>query len=156
METIIANAVTAALDELELNYSHEDEIFTLVMSSDEADFKIRIVADEKRELLLTIGYFPVKISKTNLDKMYKVINDLNDQHMIGAYTIDSNDGELIFRMANNVDGGAINERVVLACFFQVYNRIRSNYEDIMKAMYGGEQFTFTFGPAAIDDQRQRN
>ena len=145
METIIANAVTEALDMLELNYSHEDEMFTLVMSNDDADFKIRILADEKNELLLTIGYFPVKISKTNLDKKYKVINDLNDQHMVGGFVIDSNDGELIYRLANNVDGGAINERVVLACFFQVFNRLKGTYDDIMKAMYGGEHYTFTFG-----------
>ena len=145
METTISNAVTEALDMLELNYSHEDDLFTIVMCNDNADFKIRIVADEKNELLLTIGSFPVKISKNHLDKMYKVINDLNDEHMIGAYVIDSDDGELIFRMANNVDGGAINERVVLACFFAVYNRLKNTYEDIMKAMFGGEQYTFTFG-----------
>lgn len=145
METAISNAVTAALDKLELNYSHDGEVFSLTMSGDEADFRILIIADEKNELLLTIGYFPVKISKLNLDKMYKVINDLNDQHMIGSFSIDSNDGELIYRIANNVDGGAINEGIVHACFFQVWNRLRNTYNDIMKAMFGGEQYTFTFG-----------
>lgn len=144
METIISNTVAAALDELELNYLHDGEIFTLTMCEDMANFKVRIVADEKNELLLTIGYFPVKISKMNLDKMYKVINDMNDQHMIGAFVIDSEDGELIYRIANNVDDGAINERVVMACFIQVINRLRNTYEDIMKAMYGGPQMNFTF------------
>lgn len=55
METTISNAVTEALDMLELNYSHGDDLFTIVMCNDNADFKIRIVADEKNELLLTIG-----------------------------------------------------------------------------------------------------
>ncbi len=148
METIISNTVATALDELELNYSREGEIFSITMCEDMANFKIRIIADEKNELLLTIGYFPIKISKTNLDRMYKVINDMNDQHMIGAYVIDSEDGELIYRIANNVDDGAINERVVMACFIQVINRLKNTYEDIMKAMYGGPQMTFTFADAA--------
>lgn len=153
METIIGNAVTSALDELELNYHHDGEIFTFTIGDDEADFRIRIIADEKNELLLTIGYFPVKISRANLDKMYKVINDLNDQHMIGAYVIDPEDGELIYRIANNVDGGAINEHIVQACFFQVINRLKNTYEDIMKAMYGGEQYTFTFADATSSPEQ---
>lgn len=92
----------------------------------------------------------------NLDKMYKVINDMNDQHMVGAYVIDSEDGELIYRIANNVDDGAINEQVVMSCVIQVLNRLKYTYNDIMKAMFGGEQYTFTFGAPAIDDQRQRS
>ena len=145
METTITNAVTSALDMLELNYNQDEELFTLVMSGDDADFKIRILADEKNELLLTIGYFPVKISKSNLDKMYKVINDMNNENLLGAFVIDSRDGELSYHVTNNVDDGAVNERVVIACFFQVVNRLKNTYEDIMKAMYGGEQYTFTFG-----------
>ena len=145
METTITNAVTSALDMLELNYNQDEELFTLVMSEDDADFKIRILADEKNELLITIGYFPVKISKSNLDKMYKVINDMNNENLLGAFVIDSRDGELSYRVTNNVDDGAVNERVVIACFFQVVNRLKNTYEDIMKAMYGGEQYTFTFG-----------
>lgn len=145
METTITNAVTSALDMLELNYNQDEELFTLVMSEDDADFKIRILADEKNELLLTIGYFPVKISKSNLDKMYKVINDMNNENLLGAFVIDSCDGELSYRVTNNVDDGAVNERVVIACFFQVVNRLKNTYDDIMKAMYGGEQYTFTFG-----------
>lgn len=144
METIIGNTVASTLDELELHYTHEGTVFTVTMGEDAADFKIRIIADEKNELLLIIGYFPVKISQINRDKMYKVINDLNNQHMIGAYVIDSNDGELTYRVVNNVDDGAINERVVIACFSQVVNRLNHTYEAIMKAMYGGEQYTFTF------------
>ena len=156
METIIGNTVAAALDNLELNYTRDGERFTFTMCEEDANFRIGIIADEKCELLLTIGYFPVKISKMNLDKMYKVINDMNDQHMVGAYVIDSEDGELIYRIANNVDDGAINEQVVMSCVIQVLNRLKYTYNDIMKAMFGGEQYTFTFGALAIDDQRQRS
>ena len=144
METVMCDTVAATLDEMELHYKHEGELFTFTVGDDEADFPVRIIADEENELLTTIGYFPVKISKTNLDKMYKFINDLNYKTMVGFFAIDSEDGELSFRLANNVDGGAINEGIVKACFLQVMFRLRNTYEDIMKAMYGGPQMNFTF------------
>lgn len=145
METVMCNTVVTTLDEMELHYKHDGEVFSFSIGDEEADFAFRIIADEENELLTTIGYFPVKISKVHLDKMYKFINDLNYRTMVGFFTIDSDDGELSFRLANNVDGGAINEGIVKACFLQVMYRLRNSYEEIMKAMYGGEQYTFTFG-----------
>ena len=141
----MCNTVVTTLDEMELHYKQDGEVFSFSIGDEEADFAFRIIADEENELLTTIGYFPVKISKANLVKMYKFINDLNYKTMVGFFTIDSDDGELSFRLANNVDGGAINEGIVKACFLQVMYRLRNTYEDIMKAMYGGEQITFTFG-----------
>ena len=148
MNDVMCSTVASTLDELELHYKQDGELFTFTVGDDEADFPIRIVADEEKELLVVIGYFPVKISKANLDKMYKVVNDLNYQTMVGYFAIDSNDGELSFRLANNVDDGAINDAIVRACFFQVLSRLRNSYEEIMKAMYGGEQFTFTFADSS--------
>ena len=144
MNDVMCSTVASTLDEMELHYKNEGQLFTFSVGDDCADFPIRIIADEENELLTTIGYFPVKISKMNLDKMYKYINDLNYRTMVGFFTIDSEDGELSFRLANNVDGGVINESIVKTCFLQVMYRLRDTYEDIMKAMYGGEQFTFTF------------
>ena len=43
----------------------------------------------------------------------------------GFFAIDPDDGQMLICLANNVDGGAINE-------------------DMMKAMFGGEQFVFCF------------
>ena len=150
MTDIICNTVASTLDEMELHYKNEGQLFVLTVGDEYADFPIRIIADEEKEILTTIGYFPVKISKTYLDKMYKFINDLNYKTIAGSFTIDSDDGELSFRLANNVDDGAINEGIVKSCFLQVMMRLRNTYEDIMKAMYGGEQYTFTFG----DDNKQ--
>lgn len=148
MNDVMCSTVASTLDELELRYKQDGELFTFTVGDDDADFAIRIVADEEQELLVVIGYFPVKISKANLDKMYKVVNDLNYQTMAGHFAIDSRDGELTFRLANNVDGGAINDAIVRACFLQVVSRLRNSYEEIMKAMYGGEQFTFTFADSS--------
>ena len=145
MNDVMCSMVASTLDEMELHYKHEGELFTFSVGDDYADFHIRIIADEENELLTTIGFFPVKISMAHLDKMYKFINDLNYKTMVGFFTIDSEDGELSFRLANNVDGGAINEDIVKACLLQVFYRLRNSYDDIMRAMYGGPQMNFTFG-----------
>lgn len=144
MNDVICSTVASALDEMELHYSHEGELFTLTMCEEEANFPIRIIADDEQSVLTTIGYFPVKISQMNIDKMYKVINDLNYRQLIGSFVIDSEDGELSYRISQNADDGAINESIVRICFFQVVARLKKSYEDIMKAMYGGPQMTFTF------------
>ena len=150
----MCSMVASTLDEMELHYKHEGELFTFSVGDDYADFHIRIIADEENELLTTIGFFPVKISMAHLDKMYKFINDLNYNTIAGFFAIDSDDGELSFRLANNVDGGAINEGIVKACFLQVMFRLRDTYEDIMKAMYGGEQYTFTFANATSSPEQR--
>lgn len=152
----MCDIVAATLDEMELHYNQEGELVMFTIGDDEADFAIRIFADEKNEILTTIGYFPVKISKANLEKMYKYINDLNYQTMVGLFTIDSDDGELSFRLANNVDGGAINNGIVKTCFLQVLSSLHNTYEDIMKAMYRGPQMTFSFADSAFDEHRQRS
>lgn len=144
METIIANTVSEALDNLDFPYYHEGEVFKTVIRDEEVDFRIHIIADDENELLVIIGYFPIRIFKVNLEKMCRVINELNSQYMVGCFVINPNDGELTFRLANNVDGGAINEQIFRMCYFQVGVRMRNTYQDIMKAMYGGEQYTFTF------------
>lgn len=154
MNDVMCNTVVSTLDEMELHYKHEGELFTFSVGDDYSNFPVRIIADEENELLITIGYFPVKIPKAHLDKMYKFINDLNYKTMVGFFTIDSYDGELSFRLANNVDGGAINEGIVKTCFLQVMFRLRDTYEDIMKAMYGGEQCTFTFANATSSPEQR--
>ena len=144
MEYTICKAVEAALKTRGLHYTHEDDTFELFMSDDKANFKIRVIADDERDILLIIGFFPVKVSKENLDKMYKVINDINYQTIFGGFVIDSEDGELTFRLVNNADDGAINEKVATICIYQVAHCLSSHYEEIMQAMYGGDKYTFTF------------
>lgn len=145
MNEIISKTVASALDEMEIHYKKEGQIFIFSVGDDCADFPIRIIADEENELLTTVGYFPVKVPKMNLEKMYKFINEVNYKTMVGLFVIDSEDGELTFRLANNVDGGVINESIVKACFLQVMCRLSNTFEDIMKSIYGCEQFTLSIG-----------
>ena len=144
MNDLMCSTVASTLDEMEIPYKREGFLFKFTVSDDYADLDVRIIADDDNEVLTVVGFFPVKISNANLDKMYKVINDINLKNLVGHYAINSEDGVLSFRLTNNVDGGAINEGIVKACFLQVMFRLRNTYEDIMKAMYGGPQMNFTF------------
>lgn len=151
MEAIIAKTVAETLDNLEFDYSQEGNVFHTVFGSDEADFNIDIIAEDEIEFLLVIGHFPVRISKTNYEKMCKVINELNSQFTVGCFIIDPADGVLTFRLGNNVDDGAINEKIIRMCYFQVGTRMINTYQDIMKALYGGEQYIFTFASNNKED-----
>lgn len=153
MESLIKNTVDASLKEMGLHYRNNGKFFDVIIENDDADFHFKIIGDEKKELLVTIGYFPVKVSRSNLDRMYKFVNDRNYKTMVGAFLIDSNDGELTFRIANNVDGGAVNEEIVRMCFLQVVKTLISSYDEIMKEMFGGPQMNFTFSPDEKPDEQ---
>ena len=144
MEQIIFSAVESVLESMELNYRSQDHFFWFTISDENADFSIRIVADEEKELLVVIGVYPVKVPRERIDPMCRVLNDLNSSTTVGAFVIDPDDGELSFRIANNVDGGAINEEIVRMCILQVISRLRDTYDGIMAAMYGGPRMEFAF------------
>ncbi len=145
MDNLILNTVKEVLDELELRYRNVDKRFFLTIYCKEADFKIRLIADDEREVLCVYGYFPVKVPEARMEAMYKVINDINYKLLVGSFAIDSDDGELIFQVVNNADGGAINKKVVKYCFKHTTLTLKKYFETIMKGMFGGEQYTFTFG-----------
>lgn len=105
MSDVMCSTVASTPDEMERHYRHEGEHFTFSLGDDYADFNIHILADEEKEVHTIVGFFPVKIPKAHLDKTYKVINNLNIKTIVGYFASDSDDGELSFRLANNVDGG---------------------------------------------------
>ena len=144
MKQIICSAVESVLEGMELRFENQDKFYWFSISDENADFSIRIVADEEKELLVVIGVYPVKVPGTRFDPMCRVLNDLNCSTTVGAFVIDPDDGELSFRIANNVDGGAINEEIVSMCILQVISRLRDTYDGIMAAMYGGPRMEFAF------------
>ena len=72
-----------------------------------------------------------------------LVNELNNRALIGFFSIDSKDGELTFRLSNNVDGGAINTNIVKTCFLQALYRLRNCFNDIITTMYGEQQTTYS-------------
>lgn len=152
MEQIIGNAVEQVLDGLDLHYSHEEHSYRFIIQDNYADFPFTIVADEEKELLVVIGFFPVKVGGDHLDEVFKVINSINYRTTVGAFVIDPADGELSFRIAQNVDGGAVNQQVVRICLLQAISRLTDSYEEIMAGMFGGPRMNFSFSAEEEADQ----
>ena len=69
MKRNMIDIVETVLDDMELHYGHDGMVFHFTMSDDRADFPISIVALEERDLLMTIGYFPIKVGQQHLDRM---------------------------------------------------------------------------------------
>jgi Uncharacterized conserved protein len=146
MKRNMIDIVETVLDDMELHYGHDGMVFHFTMSDDRADFPISIVALEERDLLMTIGYFPIKVGQQHLDRMCRKLNDINYSTTVGAFVIDPEDGDLSFRITHNTDGGAVNEETVKTCLLQVIARLRDCYEDVMATLYGGPQMSFMFSP----------
>lgn len=144
MKNNMCSTVASTLDELELPYEKDGKVFRLLIESEQADFPVYIIADKKTELLSIIGFFPVRIPLEDRDRMYRFINELNFKTLVGAFVINPDDGALVFCQTNNVDGGIVNKELVKASLCQVDHRLRNNYGDIMKAIFGVEQFVFSF------------
>ena len=60
-----------------LTFEQKGEGFYFNLDDDYANLQFLIVADEEKEILTVIGYFPIKVAKEKLDKMYKLINELD-------------------------------------------------------------------------------
>ena len=145
--------VESTLKGMGFQYENEGRFFRVIIENEDADYHFKIFGAEKQELLLIVGYFPIKVSKSNLDRMYKVVNDLNYKTTVGSFVIDSDDGELTFRVANNVDGGVINEKIVKVCLHHVAKTLMSSYEKIMSAMFGVPQMLFSFNGGKEPDEQ---
>lgn len=163
MEQSISGIVEAVLEELEIPYDRESisgcmdvnpedtelhcgnggEVFDFIIPGESAIFPVKIIAYEEKNLLMTIGFFPVKVGERDLDRMYGLVNEINYNTRVGAYVVDPDDGELSFRIAHNVVGGAINQDVVRMCLLLVVDRLTGCYETIMAALFGGPRMTFT-------------
>lgn len=144
METIIRNTVAAVLDNLEINYQYKDSEFIFKVGEDEGDFTYCIEPNDEDEMITIVGYFPVCVPKESMDMVLRVINELNEKSIIGAFSIDPEDRRPSFHLANYVSDGAVNAKTVQMCILQVMGHLIHSFQTIAKAMYSNEQITLTF------------
>lgn len=144
MSGIISKTVESVLKDMDFDYEMDENLFNFKVSDEGADYDLRVVADDKNEILTVIGFYPVKASKDRIESMCRKLTDINHKKVIGFFAMDTEDGELSFRLANNVDEGAVNVGIVKSCICQVIMAMSKNYQDIMNALYGGGHFTFNF------------
>lgn len=136
MKKKIYNTVEATLKDAELHYSVEDDIiFCLGISGEHASFDIKLVCEENMELLLAVVKCGIRIPKDKIGKMCRWIVEKNYSLSVGEFKMDTSDGELSFRMACPLDGGAVNKDIVRVALAQTLNTFDNTYEEMVKAMY---------------------
>ncbi|MBO4568647.1 MAG: YbjN domain-containing protein [Candidatus Methanomethylophilaceae archaeon] len=144
MVSIISDTVASVLDALDIRYLREEGEFNFRVGEDDGDITYCVSVDEEGEMLTVVGYFPVCVPQENVDRVCRLLNDLNEQSVIGAFSVDPEDRRPSFHLSNYVCGGAVKERIVQMCLLQVMGHVSHSFQAIARAMYGGEQYTFTF------------
>lgn len=144
-KSIIENTVESLFDKMKCPYEKRGRLFELKAKEEQATFRYEIVADDEHANLVVIGHFPVPVPKTSRERMYKYISEQNNDNLVGVFVIDSDDGELTFRITNSVYGCTFDEEHVKYCIGLVSYTLSYKYEDIMKEMFCGPQVVFTFG-----------
>lgn len=136
MNKKIFKAVESTLKKSELHYQIEDDImFRFGISGDHANFDIRLICEEKMEILLSIVSCSMCVPKDKIEKMCKWIVEKNYSLTLGEFKMDTKDGELSFRLACPLDGGAVNEDIVGVAISYTLNTFDNTYEEIIKALY---------------------
>ena len=143
----IFNIAETALNGLDIHYETREMMFVFTVTDDLADFRVGLIADDDIDRIMVCVCIPSKVPQANRDRMCTLINELNYETAVGAFSINPENGELAFRLANNVSSETIDAELVQTCLFQAIYRVRDCYEKIMREMYGGPQMNFTFVPS---------
>ena len=135
MEKKIYNTVETSLNNAELQYSIDDEIFRFGIKGEHANFDVRIVCEEEMELLMTIVTCSMCVPKNKIDRMCRWVAEKNYGLTLGEFKLDTSDGELSYRITCPLDKGAVNEDIVTVAYTNALRTFDNSYEEIIKTIY---------------------
>jgi len=136
MKKKIYKTVEASLKGAEINYHVDDDImFSFGVKGDHANFDVRLLCEDNTEVLLAAVTCGLCIPKDKIDRMCRWVVEKNYTLTLGEFKMDTRDGELSFRLACTLDGGAVNKDIVGVVISQVINIFDNSYEELVKAMY---------------------
>ena len=152
MKKSMSRAIERALEADRIHYWKEGDGFLFLNTTEkEADYLIKILPDEEMEVLFVIGFFPVKAPKLSMDRMYKVINDINHRRYICELVMNPEDGQITYRSVNHVDQGAINKEIVHMAAAHVVEHLILCYDELMQAMYSSSNTSYAI---SFDDEKR--
>lgn len=143
-KSIIKDTVKSALVGLKTLCWNKGRVFRFDLKEEKATFSFEILADDNRNRLVVIGYFPVPVHESSLERMYKYINELNRVNSPGMFIINSVDGELTFRISSSEYGCTFNEDHVMHLLSEVRDALSCQYDGIMKELFGSPRMVFAF------------
>lgn len=132
----IHEAVRGALEKLELHYQYDEEkeVFTFQLTSDNTSYRQRLIPLEDEELLFVTTSFPIKVPEDKRFIFSNLLNKINYSQMLGYFVMDSDDGEISFRISCPVDEGAINETIVIVAISNSIKIMEEYFSEILGAL----------------------
>ena len=101
-----------------------------------ASFRIFIVADDQKSVVLIYSHVDARVPEDRRVAVAEFLTRANWGHVLGNFEMDFADGEVRYRTAIDIEGGALAERMfrnLLAANVQTADRY---YPGFMRVMYG--------------------
>ena len=132
----IFDTVKATLEELELRFRIEkDCMFCFGVQGENTNLDCTILCDDDQEIMIVSVSLPQKANQKSIGRMCRWITDTNYTTVLGAFSMDTNDGEIYFRVSSTLDGGAINNKIVKVALTTALSTCDSKYPEIVKTIY---------------------
>lgn len=133
------DTVKERLDELEYHYNVDDSVFRMGVRGENTNMNVTIITDEDKELFMVNVALPQKAVETRMVEVIKWVNHFNFWCVLGVFMVDDRDGEIVFRITETMDEGAINKSIVDACLSTAMCTADNAYPDLIKAMFHEEE-----------------
>lgn len=135
MENLITTTVRNALDELELNYHEDDSVFDFNIKVEHTNAAVKVVCSEDQEILIAAASSGVFAPEDKIDEVCRWACEKNIRCNIGNYNVDTEDGEVSFKISCPLDGGAVNGVIVKVAILNAIKKIDDDYMELIKLLY---------------------
>lgn len=131
----IKDHIVAALQSKNLKCEAVSEHrISIILNMDAGYIRSEFLIDESQSLFVTRVWGICRIPEEKRAKVYPVINNINHRSLFGAMSVDE-DGDIQLRYTCNVDGGAINNEIILGPWAAMVRSVAGSHEEIMNALY---------------------
>ncbi|MCM1501318.1 MAG: YbjN domain-containing protein [Bacteroidales bacterium] len=132
----IFETVKTTLEELKFHYSIKNEcMFNFDVHGENANFNCSIICDDDNEILFVSITLPQKATRKSINRVCRWITDTNYNTVLGAFMMDTGDGEICYRISNTLDCGAVNSDIVKASLITALNCCDTKYPEIVKTIF---------------------
>lgn len=135
MENLITTTVRRALDELKLHYHEDDSGFELNIKVEHTNVAVKVLCLEEQEILIAAASGGIFAPEDKIDATCRWACEKNSRCNIGNYIVDTDDGEVSFRISCPLDEEAVNGEIVRVAVLNAIKKIDDDYLELLKLLY---------------------
>ena len=135
MENLITTTVRRALDELKLHYHEDDSGFELNIKVEHTNVAVKVLCLEEQEILIAAASGGIFAPEDKIDATCRWACEKNLRCNIGNYIVDTEDGEVSFRISCPLDEEAVNGEIVRVAVLNAIKKIDDDYLELLKLLY---------------------